>query len=40
MSLMLLGNVVACVYALVTLIRARGDWRLFWLGAQAQSKRA
>lgn len=34
-SLMLLGNLIACAYALLALVRSNGDMRRFWLGKQA-----
>lgn len=34
-SLMLLGNLVSCGYALLAVIRADGDMRRFWLGKHA-----
>jgi hypothetical protein len=30
--LLSLGNVTACVYALVVAMKARGDWTKFWMG--------
>lgn len=33
--LMLLGNLVSCGYALLAVIRAKGDMRRFWLGKHA-----
>lgn len=35
--LLTLGNLTACIYALLALVRARGDWNAFWLGASAGS---
>ena len=29
------GNMLACLYAFLALVRSRGDWRRFWLGAKA-----
>jgi hypothetical protein len=31
---MTLGNAFAAVYVLVALVRSKGDWRRFWLGAR------
>lgn len=33
--ILLLGNAVSYAYALAALIRSRGDWKRFWLGARA-----
>jgi hypothetical protein len=33
--ILLLGNFVSCLYALVALARSRGDWSRFWLGYRA-----
>jgi Protein of unknown function (DUF1475) len=33
--LLTLGNLTSCVYALIAAVRARGNWRLFWLGKHA-----
>jgi len=33
--LLVLGNLVAALYALITLARSGGDWRRFWLGRAA-----
>ena len=33
--LMLLGNLIACLYVLIALARSRGEWPRFWLGARA-----
>ena len=30
-----LGNLVACLYALLAVIRSEGDWSRFWMGARA-----
>jgi hypothetical protein len=38
--IMLLGNLVSCVYALWALARSGGDWRLFWLGHRASDAAA
>jgi hypothetical protein len=35
--LMMLGNLVSCGYALLVLIRAKGDMHRFWLGNRATS---
>lgn len=29
---MILGNLTASLYALIALLRSRGDWNRFWLG--------
>jgi hypothetical protein len=34
-TLLVLGNAFAALYALVALIRSRGDWTRFWLGVKA-----
>ena len=31
-ALCLLGNLAACVYALLALIGSRGNWMAFWMG--------
>jgi hypothetical protein len=33
--LLVLGNLVSCVYALLALARSGGDWTSFWLGRRA-----
>jgi hypothetical protein len=41
--LLTLGNLASCAYALIAALRARGDWRAFWLGsrvAQTQNARS
>lgn len=35
--LCLLGNVFSCVYAVVALVRSRGDMQRFWMGHRAQA---
>jgi|TARA_B110000495_G_C22497021_1_gene305446 hypothetical protein len=30
--LLLLGNVVACMYAIIAMMRSHGNWAHFWLG--------
>jgi uncharacterized protein DUF1475 len=30
--LLSLGNLAACFYAIIALVRARGDWQIFWMG--------
>jgi len=30
--LLILGNVVACIYAIIAMVRSRGNWAHFWLG--------
>ncbi|MDF1810414.1 MAG: DUF1475 family protein [Phycisphaerales bacterium] len=31
--LLSLGNLIACLYAVVALVRSRGNWQIFWMGA-------
>ena len=33
--ILVLGNLVSCVYALLALARSDGDWSRFWLGRRA-----
>ena len=33
--LLSLGNLLACMYAVIALIRSRGDWQAFWMGARS-----
>jgi hypothetical protein len=35
--LMTLGNVIACGYAATALLRARGNWRRFWMGRRVSA---
>ncbi|MHC4217115.1 MAG: DUF1475 family protein [Planctomycetota bacterium] len=35
---LLLGNLVSCLYALLAVARSDGDWRRFWLGHRALSE--
>lgn len=30
-----LGNLASCVYVVIAAMRARGDWRVFWMGTHA-----
>ena len=32
---MVLGNFVACLYALIALLTSKGDWRRFWMGGRS-----
>lgn len=32
--LLALGNVVACLYALLAALKSDGDWRTFWMGGR------
>jgi hypothetical protein len=33
--ILVLGNLVSCIYALWALASSEGDWRRFWLGSRA-----
>lgn len=33
--LLSLGNLTACFYGIVALIRAGGDWKTFWMGSRS-----
>ena len=37
LSLLLLGNLAAGIYALQALVRARGSWAVFWMGSGARN---
>jgi hypothetical protein len=32
--LLSLGNVTACLYAIVALVQAHGNWQAFWMGSR------
>tara|TARA_R110002111_G_scaffold1670_1_gene11534 strand:- start:247 stop:591 length:345 start_codon:yes stop_codon:yes gene_type:complete len=33
--LLSLGNLIACLYATLALVHARGNWQSFWMGSRA-----
>jgi hypothetical protein len=33
--LLSLGNLLACLYAAVALVRSRGNWQSFWMGSRS-----
>lgn len=33
--LLSLGNLTACLYGIIALIRASGDWQNFWMGSRS-----
>ncbi len=35
--LLSLGNLLACLYGVVALIRSRGNWQKFWMGKHSHS---
>jgi hypothetical protein len=35
---LVLGNMLACLYAFLALVRSRGDWTSFWMGARGASR--
>ena len=38
LAIMLLGNLLACVYVLLQLSLSGGDWNKFWMGARANER--
>jgi hypothetical protein len=33
---LLLGNLATCAYALIAVVKAKWQWRAFWLGSRAE----
>jgi Protein of unknown function (DUF1475) len=33
--LLSLGNLTACLYAVIALVRSRGNWQRFWMGVRS-----